>query len=372
MKNPSIKDIALKHVRVSSKTVWSFIQLNLEDGTTGWGEASLIPAPQALDAHAAQAHTALVGASLETLDAFVTGGGIKPIAQAAVASAIEQASWDVRARLAGCSAASLDGAPVRTHVALYGNINRRTEDRSPAGFLQSAKETLAAGYTTMKIAPFDGVTPSNSATPEGQALVQAGLARVAAVREAGGTNLSLYVDCHWRFNPETAATVLHALADLNVVWFECPLPEIPENMTALQLLRSQANTRGMRQAGLEELTHPDAFLPWLAAGCYDVVMPDVKYAGGIGGLIRVAEFAAQHGTACAPHNPTGPLCHAASLIASAKAPNMERLEHQFDETPEFWSMVEGDLPQPIKGTTRLSKGPGLGVALRQDLSFTSF
>jgi galactonate dehydratase len=95
---------------------------------------------------------------------------------------------------------------------------------------------------------------------------------------------------------------------MGVTWFECPLPETPEAIGALRKLRAESNALGMRLAGLEELTHPDAFRPWLEAGCYDVVMPDVKYAGGISGVLRVAELAAQYATACAPHNPTGPVC----------------------------------------------------------------
>ena len=212
------------------------------------------------------------------------------------------------------------------------------------------------------------VTPETDATPEGRRLIEAGLSRVAAVRQAAaaaGTGIHLYVDCHWRFSAATAAVVLRELADLGVVWFECPLPETAANMGALRRLRGQANARGVRLAGLEELTHAEAFRPWLEAGCYDVVMPDVKYAGGIGGVLKVAELAAGFNTACAPHNPTGPVCHAASLVACALGPNMEMLEHQFDETPNFWDIVDGDLPQPLGGISRLPQGDGLGVALRR-------
>lgn len=367
MTSDLIRNIALHHVRVSPKTVWSFVEMRLADGTTGWGEASLMRGPQALDAPAAAAREVLIGAPLPVLDRFIAAQGITAQPQAAIASALEQASWDVRARQAGCSAARLRGAPVRASVPLYANMNRRTVDRSPAGFFLSAQQTLAAGYTTLKIAPFDDVTPETDATPEGRRLIEAGLSRVAALRQAGGADVQIYVDCHWRFSAPTASVVLRELADLGVVWFECPLLETTANMAAIRRLRGQANAQGMRLAGLEELTHADAFRPWLEAGCYDVVMPDVKYAGGIQGVMRVAELAARHHTACAPHNPTGPVCHAASLIACALAPHMEMLEHQFDETPAFWDIVEGDLPRPYDGISRLPEGLGLGLALRDSV-----
>lgn len=367
MNAEDIRAIALHHVQVTPKTIWSFLELNLADGTTGWGEATLARAPQSLDAPAATAKQALAGHTLAGLDDFIAAQGIAPLPQASIASALEQAAWDARAQQAGCSAAQLRGAPARDRVALYANMNRRTTDRSPTGFFISAQQAVAAGYSALKIAPFDQVTPDNDSTPEGRRFIDEGLARVAAVRQAAGPDVQVYVDCHWRFTPLTASGVLRELAMLGVTWFECPLPETPDAMGALRKLRAESNALGMRLAGLEELTHPDAFRPWLEAGCYDVVMPDVKYAGGISGVLRVAELAAEHATACAPHNPTGPVCHAASLAACAIGTNMEMLEHQFDETPAFWDLVGGDLPRPHRGVSALPTGKGLGVAIRRGL-----
>jgi galactonate dehydratase len=131
-------------------------------------------------------------------------------------------------------------------------------------------------------------------------------------------------------------------------------------------LRAQANGLGMRLAGLEKLTHPDAFLPWLAGGAYDVIMPDVKYTGGISGVLKVARHAEEHGIACAPHNPTGPVCHAASLAVCAMSSSIEVLEHQVDETPVFWDMVAGDLPRPSNGISRVPVTPGLGIVIKDE------
>jgi galactonate dehydratase len=367
MNAANIRAISLHHVHVTPKTTWSFLELKLDDGTTGWGEATLMHTPRMLDAPAAAAKQALTGHTLTLLDDYVAARGIAPLPQASIASALEQAAWDARAQQAGCSAAQLRGTPARQRVTLYANMNRRTTDRSPAGFFTSAQQSVAAGYAALKMAPFDQVNPENDATPEGRRFIDEGLARVAAVRQAAGPDVQVYVDCHWRFKPMTASAVLRELAALGVTWFECPLPEIPEAMVALRKLRAESNARGMRLAGLEELTHPDAFLPWLQAGCYDVVMPDVKYAGGISGVLRVAELAAAHTTACAPHNPSGPVCHAASLAVCAIGSHVEMLEHQFDETPAFWDLVDGDLPRPQKGVSDLPTGLGLGVAIRRAL-----
>jgi galactonate dehydratase len=114
-------------------------------------------------------------------------------------------------------------------------------------------------------------------------------------------------------------------------------------------------------AGLEELTSPRAFERWLAQGAYDVVMPDVKYAGGIRALVAIGALCAKHGAACAPHNPSGPVAHAASLAACAAMPAFRVLEHQVDETPRFFAIAGEGLPAPRDGASALPAGPGLGL-----------
>lgn len=364
MQADGIVDVTLHHVAVTPATTWSFVSLRLGDGTRGWGEATLVRTPALLGQPACAARQALAGQRLADLDSWIRTLAPADIAQAAIRSALEQAALDARGRQAGCSAATLlNGGYARSSIPLYANINRRTVDRSPRGFSESATHAVAAGYTTLKMAPFDAVTPANASRPEGRALIAQGLQRIAAAKEAAGHDVQIYVDCHWRFDEAAAATVLDEIAALGVTWFECPLPETPDAMNALRQLRARANRQGVRLAGLEELTHADAFVPWLQAGCYDVIMPDVKYAGGISGVLRVGEIAAQYATACAPHNPTGPLCHAASLIACGVGSGMERLEHQYDESPAFHELVGTGLPAVIHGMAALPTGPGLGVQL---------
>jgi galactonate dehydratase len=222
---------------------------------------------------------------------------------------------------------------------------------------------VARGWRAFKVAPFDGLTPDVCDTADGRRKIDAGVARVAAVREAIGRGHDLYVDCHWRFSPPAARRAIDALALLGVTWFECPLPERPDAVAALRSLRAHANGMGMRLAGLEELTAPADFARWLRAGAYDVVMPDVKYAGGIGALLEIGALAAAHGVACAPHNPTGPVCHAASLAACAAMDGFLVLEHQADETPLSFALAGPGLPRPCGGTSALPAGAGLGIEL---------
>jgi len=137
-----------------------------------------------------------------------------------------------------------------------------------------------------------------------------------------------------------------------VTWFECPLPETPENYAAIKRLRAKANAAGMRLAGAELFIGAAGFKPLLEQGLYDVVMPDVKYAGGLAECLRIAELAARHGCAVSLHNPSGPVCHAHSVHLSAVLEGDERLEYQHGETPSFFAIAPG-LEAPSRGSAAL-------------------
>ena len=360
-----VAELELLHAQVSPKTTWSFVRLTCGDGSTGIGEASLMREWGSLDAPFRAAADDLRGNPLGVLLSAVDNAARETLAVAAVASALEQAAWDVSARSAGVPVWSMLGGVSRA-IPLYANINRRTTDRSPEGFRASAAEAVAAGFRAFKLAPFDDLLPTNAATPQGRSHIERGLARVSAVRDAILPTHELLVDCHWRFTPDAAIDAIDALAEFGVVWFECPLPERQQSIAAIAATRRRANARGMRLAGLEELTSPQAFRPWLKAGAYDVVMPDVKYCGGIADLIAIGAEASRFGANCSPHNPSGPVGHAASLAACAKLAAPVLLEHQWDETPWFFAIGGEHLPRPADGVSALPSAPGLGVALHLD------
>jgi galactonate dehydratase len=248
----------------------------------------------------------------------------------------------------------------REAAPLYANINRRTRDRRPEGFAASARLAMAAGFEAVKIAPFDEVAPDR---PRVAGSLAPGLARMAATREAIGPGRELMVDCHWRFDVAEAEEVIRAGAALGLAWFECPLAETTANIGALVRLRGLANERGIRLAGCELGIGEEGFAPFLAAGAYDAMMPDVKYFGGLADMLALAERFAAAGVAFSPHNPTGPVCHAASLQVCAAAPVVDRLEVQFDETPRFDALVGGAIPPMRGGVSPLPAGTGIGMRL---------
>jgi len=357
-----IARIELLPLRISAKTVWTFLQVTDGDGRAGIGEATLTGKEAQLAAVTAARAADLVGRPAVPDDPLQPPAE-RGLPEAAFASALDQALWDLAGQRAGKPVWQLLGSVRRDRIPLYANINRRTLDRSPSGFAASARHAAGKGFTRFKIAPFDDLTPALADGAQGRALVAAGLDRVAAVRAAAGPEAHVMVDCHWRFTEAAARDAIDRLAELGVDWFECPLPENAETIPALTRLRAHANARGMRHAGLEMAPSPATLRPFLAAGCYDVVMPDIKYIGGHAGMLQAGSLCAKYGAACAPHNPTGPVCHGASLHAAAVLDGFDLLEHQYDESPLFDRLVGGGLPDHDCAESLLPQGPGLGAAL---------
>jgi galactonate dehydratase len=364
MTGQTLRSASWHQIAVSDKTCWIFLQLQQADGRVGQGEASLNGQEAAVMAAARQLSPLVRQAASDTPGALAAAIVPASLAEAAVVSAVDQALWDLYAQRHGRRVADMLGGGIeRSSIAVYANINRRTAPRSPAGFAQSARDALAAGHVAFKLAPFDEVSPVLCHSGEGVAAMQAGLARIAAVRDVIGPQRRLMVDCHWRFDESTATALVHAAAEFGLHWIECPLPECDAHIAALVRLRSLANSHGTRLAGLEQGVRFEAFLPYCKAGAYDVMMPDVKYFGGLQQMQASAAQFAAYGVQFSPHNPTGPICHAASLQIAAAAASFDMLELQFDESPLFDQLVTGGFGPVVDGHCQLPDGPGLGVAL---------
>ena len=360
-----IASFAVRVFHISDNTVWRHVELITGKGLIGVGEFSYPGAPTNISAIAERGAARLTGqpvgaAAMVTIGDFLSAG----FAHASVYSALEQAMVDLEAQIAGRTIHRyLAGQTGSGPVPLYANINRRTTDRSPDGVYASANDALSAGFSAIKIAPFDGLSAEMCVTGQGREHIEAGLERVAAMGRVAQGRAELMVDCHWRFDPCTAIEVLDSLADLGVVWIECPIEETPQNIDSLVAIRREANARGLRLAGLETQIGWPGFQPYVEAGAYDVIMPDIKHAGGYRISMDIARKALAAGIGVSLHNPTGPVGHAASVQLTLAIGTGERLEVQFDESPLFRTITD-PAPAIEEGSCWAPQAPGLGLCLR--------
>jgi galactonate dehydratase len=364
MRPDRLRAVTLSIVDASPRTHWIILEIETDSGLRGLGEATLSGHEEAVAV--ATAKVARFAFELPDCDpAGLPHARPATLPEAAARSAFDQAFWDVLAQRQGLRLADALGAVQRERIPVYANINRRTRERSPDGFAASARAAVASGHTALKVAPFDEVTP-DIGRADGVGLLRPGLDRIAAVREVVGPQVRLMVDCHWRLDVPAAEHVLSAAAELGVVWLECPLPETLETIEALAGLRRMANRHGILLAGLETGIGIEGFRPFLSAGSYDVMMPDIKYVGSIAEMLRLADLLGAEDVGFSPHNPSGPIAHAASLHVCAVLKTVHSLEIQYDETPLFHEMIDGAAATTSRGQMTIPAGTGMAVALRRD------
>ena len=359
-----IERVEWHQLRVSPKTVWSFIELTDGDGRIGVGEATRGQREAQMREVLALYQGRVLGQAPAAIDLGPLRVAAQSLPEFAVISALDQAVSDLDAQQRGITVAELLGPVLRREIAAYANINRGIAQRTPDGFAAQARFAIADGFKAIKIAPFDEVTLYGKSNDDPSSWnIEPGLARIAAVRDAAGPDIELMVDCHWRLNRVAAEAVLVATAPQKLYWLECPVPEKRELFDTIRHLRGKANALDVRLAGCEEMTMLAGFQPFLDAGAYDAMMPDAKYVGGLREMLRVGDALKARGVSFSPHNPSGPVCHAASLHVCAVSPAFTRLEVQYAETPLFDEIVGGALPRAVDGAFALPSTPGLGVRL---------
>lgn len=354
-------DFELHETRITEKTIWRFVTLHDNKGNTGHGEFSYDGAPVDILDQANAFISPLLGLPANG-DSLADSGArldFEDLMQATLFSAVEQALVEIEAKAVRLPLwRYLGGRNGNVEIPLYANINRRTVDRSPEGFAQSAADAVASGFSWIKIAPFDGVTPQ---TVEGDITITEGLARIKAVRSVIGDRF-LMVDCHWRFSADRTMSLMGELSASQICWLECPIVESENQLDAMIAIRNSANANGMQLAGLESFAGWEQFRPYVEAGAYDVVMPDIKHCGGHRAFQEIAKNTAIFGVGVSAHNPSGPVAHLASLHATAAIGAPEPMEIQFDESLRFFELT-GPSPPAVSGRSKLPSGVGLGARL---------
>ncbi len=350
-------------VHVNRRGDWVFLQVHTDIGITGLGEAShslndalLLSVVDVFREHLIGRSPFEIARIWQEL-AHLDGGRVTHTAL----SAIEQALWDILGQRLGAPIHALFGGALRDRIRLYANINRHVTDRSPQGFARAANQAVAEGFTAIKIAPFDELRRTDHVRTGAGAAWHRGVERVEAVRAAIGEGIELAVDCHGRMEASEAIRVARALAHLDLLWYEEPVPHRFTNELA-RVSRSVP----MPTASAESVFALEGFRPFLTRSVVDVVMPDVKHAGGLVETKQIGSAARMRQVLVAPHNPSGPVATVASGHVVSTLSNFLILEYAWGEVP--WRAGLISPPEPIQaGYLLLGHAPGLGHRLNPDV-----
>ena len=342
-----------------------FVQVDTDEGITGWGEVTTYPGPVANRAIAAmirEVNDYLVGENTNEFERLwqkifrsFTYLGTRG-AVSALISGIDIALWDIRGKELGLPIYELLGGPVRDRIALY---THPPEPRNVPDAIADARQIVEAGYEAFKFDPMMRFIPGgNEGFLDGQ-LSREGLATadeiVGAVREAIGPDIEILIDAHGMYNVPTAIELANRLAKHGIHWFEEPVPV--ESYRALQQVRREIPVK----ISVGERLHTRwEFVPIFENNLADFIMPDVTWTGGITELKKISTMAEAYYIPVSPHDASGPINVLAGAHVMMTTPNFYKLETSRYNLGAYGAFIEPGL-DIRNGDLFVPNTPGLGV-----------
>ncbi len=264
-----------------------FVHIHTNAGITGLGTAA------GLNANRAVIHDNLAEV-LEGKDPFeierlwqdmywrVRGFGRKGVAFQAI-SAVDIALWDLKAKALGVPLYRLLG-PAHDSVPIYGS----------GGWTSYTTDELVAeqrGYVEQGFSRVKMKVGKDFGKSE-----QEDIKRLAAVREALGDNVTIYVDANNGYYAKQAIRMSRIFEDYGVEWFEEPV--IPDDVEGLAAVAA-ASSIPVATGEHEYTKH--GFRDLIARGGADIVQPDIGRVGGVTEWMKVAAMADAFNLPVAPH-----------------------------------------------------------------------
>jgi L-alanine-DL-glutamate epimerase-like enolase superfamily enzyme len=345
------------HEIAAEDTIHTLIAVHTDTGITGFG--SVFTDARLVEAALAQLRPLALG-----LDAreptriseilhqntfwFGRGGAITH-----AVSGIDLALWDILGKATGLSVGRLaGGGRYRDRVRPYCSVLMQ----DPGPMADTIARYRDQGFRAFKIGwgPFGRrddprldeaivAAAARELPPGGQLMVDAGAS-----------------DAFWPNGLKWAIRTADMLAAHDVAWFEEPL--LPDALDDFVALRRAAR---LPISGGEVLTRRQAFLPFLAAGAFDIVQPDVTKVGGLSEQRRIVWTAQDFGIRYVGHGWNTALGLAADLQMAAAFPGVDLVEYiggsaYVDDLTDTGFALDAD------GMLAIPDAPGLGVTLDPD------
>jgi L-alanine-DL-glutamate epimerase-like enolase superfamily enzyme len=266
-------------------------------------------------------------------------------------SGIDIALWDILGQVTGQPIGRLLGGRYRERVRPYASLLMD----QPEPLAEQLRQIAERGFSAFKI----GWGPFGRVSHDLDEQI------VRAARDAVGPEALLMVDAggsdaFWPNGLKWALRAADMLAAYDVAWFEEPLK--PDALDDFVTLRAQAS---LPIAGGEVLTRRQAFAPWLQAGAFDVVQPDVTKVGGISEERRIGWMAQEHGARFIPHGWNTAIGLAADLHLASAFPDTDLVEY-IDGSPYVDAIVAEPWRLDGEGMLAIPDRPGLGIQLDND------
>ena len=250
-------------------------------------------------------------------------------------SALDMALWDLKARRAGLPLWRLLGGFDPKVPCYAGGIDL---DLTAAELIEQTHANIANGHRAIKM-------------KVGRDRLSEDVAKIAAMREAFGPDMSLMVDANMKYTVDQAVRAARAFQPFDLTWFEEPIP--PDDPAGhMRILRDG----GIPIASGENLRSLWDFRTAIEGGV-TFPEPDVTNCGGITPFMKIAHLAEAYHLPVTSHG-----AHDITVHLLAACPNRSYLEaHGFG--------LENYVENPLiiqDGYAIAPERPGHGVAFDWD------
>ena len=262
-------------------------------------------------------------------------------------SGIDQALWDIRGKAVGWPLYKLLGGSSRKIKAYAGGVSLGWSE--PAVLCEEVAQALEGNYKAVKLR--GGDTPARD------------IARVAAVREAFGDDLTIMVDANTNYTVADVLKVLPAFEELGVEWLEEPFAPHDHRSYAT------ADRSNVPLAAGENHYTRFEFHRLIEDGHVGILQPDLSKAGGITEVLRIAALGSAWKLPICPHTATTGLNMAVTIHVLASIDNAGYFEGDISEANLFRDeLVSTPYSVAADGTVLPLDRPGIGVDVDEDFA----
>lgn len=254
-------------------------------------------------------------------------------------SAIDNALWDLKAKLLNVSLCQLLGK-VKDEMLIYGSGGFTSYNKQQLQDQFSGWAHDGIRYMKMKI----GTNPEKD------------VQRVKEAREAIGDDACLMVDANGAYSAKQALEKAHQFGEYNVMWFEEPVSS--DNLKGLHFIREHAPAQMNIAAGEYGYNVP-YFEAMLHANAVDILQADATRCGGITNFLK-AGFLAE-----AQQLPFSSHCAPALHLHAALALPSFFISEYFHDHVRIEKMLFDGVPLPVNGVIKPDETrPGFGFDFR--------
>jgi galactonate dehydratase len=290
---------------------------------------------------------------------FMRGAGGGPYI--AALSGIEMALWDLAGKALGLPIYRLMGGRIRDKVAVYFHSG------DPQDAASLVKRSGVRGIKTAIDSVTDrdnqirGRDPGkiwNWTLTNGQ--IDDIVKHVASMREALGPDIDLMLECHTRYDAESAIQIAKAVEPYRPTWLEEPVPS--DNVDAMAMVRS--HTRIPIACG-ENVYSRFGFRPFLEKQAVSIIQPDMAKCGGLWEGRKIAAMAEVYHIPIAPHGVATTLGKVAYAHVCSTVPNFMILEWAHYGQKPYDEVTTP--PNYSAGFVQVPDSPGIGIEVRDEV-----